>query len=189
MNLTVLFVIFVILALLIICAFPPAVVLLVPVGIIFFLIIMISNGKKKKKKHTQQAAPDYADDERTVMLDHPAGADDEKTVFMWEQEGIRGIVALMDMNGGGTIFQKAIDSEIILGKDESCCDVCIRYDKTISRKHCKIRRWGNEFFLSDEGSSNGTSVNGKNVTGEPVSLASDDVITLGRTQLKFQILG
>lgn len=189
MNLTVLFVIFVILALIMILVFPPAVTLLVPAGIIFFIIIMISNSKKKKKKPAQQTVPAYADDERTVILDQPAGADDEKTVFMWEQEGIRGIVALTDKNDGSTIFQKVIDSEITLGKDESCCDVCIRYDKTISRKHCKIRRSGNEFFLSDEGSSNGTFVNENNVTKEPVSLASDDVIRLGRTQLKFQILG
>lgn len=180
-------IIFVVVSLGLMRVYPPLAVILIPACIIFFTIVMVR--RKKNRNRQQEAVSVVPEDNHTVILDRAQGMDDDKTVFMWEREGIQGIVALTDINGGGTVFQKAIDSEIIIGKDESCCDVCIRYDKTISRRHCKIRRWGNEFFISDEGSSNGTSVNGKRITGEPVELASDDVITMGRTQFKFQILG
>ena len=181
------FIIFLVVSLGLMFVFPPLAVILFPACVIFLTVVLIV---RKRKHRQQQEVPVVIDaDDHTVILDRPQGMDDDKTVFMWEREGIQGMIALMDMNGGDTVFQKAIDSEIVIGKDASSCDVCIRYDKTISRRHCKIRRWGNEFFISDEGSSNGTSVNGKVVTGEPVQLATDDVIQLGRTQLKFQILG
>lgn len=176
--------IFAVISVVIILVFPPAVVILLPACIILFLV----GRKKKKTDRGQTAGQTEQDDDRTVILNHMSGMEDEKTTFMWEREGIKGLVALMDMGEGGAVFRKMIDSEIIVGKDESCCDVCIRYDKTVSKRHCRIRRWGNEFLISDEGSSNGTYVNGKKVTSEPTGLVTDDVIKLGRTQLKFQIL-
>ena len=176
--------ILVVISIVIILAIPSAAVILVPACIIFFFVA----GKKKKAGGDEKKGQEEPEDDRTVILNHMSGMEDEKTTFMWEQEGIKGLVALMDMGEGGAVFRKMIDSEIVVGKDESCCDVCIRYDKTVSKKHCRIRRWGNEFFISDEGSSNGTYVNGKKITVEPAGLVTDDVIKLGRTQLKFQIL-
>ncbi len=48
----------------------------------------------------------------------------------------------------------------------------------ISHKHCILLKSGNEFFIEDLASSNGTFVNGKRIKGR-VRLRNNDLITFG----------
>lgn len=48
----------------------------------------------------------------------------------------------------------------------------------LSREHLKIERFGDDFVVSDSGSSNGTILNGADLT-EPVSLKNGDWLNLG----------
>lgn len=56
-------------------------------------------------------------------------------------------------------------------------------DITVSRKHAEIRREGNEFFIHDQGSLNGTYVNRERV--EVTKLATGDEIQIGKFKLAF----
>jgi Protein of unknown function (DUF3662)/FHA domain len=63
------------------------------------------------------------------------------------------------------------------------CDVVIA-DPGASRRHASIRFQGDEYVLTDLGSTNGTKVNGELVQEHPLS--DGDRITIGETQLEFR---
>lgn len=48
---------------------------------------------------------------------------------------------------------------MLLGKKRALVDVVISFNNMISRKHCRISRDNGAFYISDEGSANGTYVN------------------------------
>lgn len=57
-------------------------------------------------------------------------------------------------------FEILIDrEETLLGKKRELVDAVIPFNNMISRKHCRISRIDGEFYISDEGSANGTYVN------------------------------
>lgn len=151
------------------------------------VLIILTMQKKKQQKQLQKELEQQEYD-RTVIMDRISAADEDKTAFLWEKAGIRGKVTLTDMSGNGVVFTKKIDTSILIGKDESVCNVCLKNDRTVSKRHCEIIRRGNEFFITDKGSSNGTYLNDRQVRSNPAALADNDIIRMGRTQLKFRIL-
>lgn len=58
-------------------------------------------------------------------------------------------------------------------------------DNRISKAHCVIVRKGDQLYLKDEGSRNGTYLNGQRVE-EPVLLQKDDIIGVGGIRLEVQ---
>ncbi|MGH9849837.1 MAG: protein kinase domain-containing protein [Blastocatellia bacterium] len=66
-----------------------------------------------------------------------------------------------------------------------------KYDPAarVSRKHAKIIVQGNQFFIEDLGSANGTFINGsvRLAHGKPHMLVSGDELKLGETTLKFVV--
>jgi len=60
-------------------------------------------------------------------------------------------------------------------------------DVTVSRNHATIERRGDSFFVQDDGSLNGTYVNGERV--EETKLASGDEIQIGMFKLVFFAAG
>lgn len=66
-----------------------------------------------------------------------------------------------------------------------------KYDPAarVSRRHARIIAHGNQYFIEDLGSANGTVLNGsvKLVKGKPQVLASGDELKLGETTLKFLV--
>ena len=60
-------------------------------------------------------------------------------------------------------------------------------DVTVSRSHARIERRGDSFFVQDDGSLNGTYVNGERV--EETKLASGDEIQIGMFKLVFFAAG
>lgn len=56
-------------------------------------------------------------------------------------------------------------------------------DVTVSRRHSEIRRRGDEFFVHDVGSLNGTYVNRERV--DETKLASGDEVQIGKFKLVF----
>lgn len=57
-------------------------------------------------------------------------------------------------------------------------------DAGVSRRHAEVRREGDEVFLVDLGSTNGTTVNGRAI--ERVRLTPGDRISIGRTVLVYE---
>ncbi|MCA9492117.1 MAG: FHA domain-containing protein [Myxococcales bacterium] len=77
-----------------------------------------------------------------------------------------------------------VAEEITVGQSP-LCGVSIAGDARLSAVHCRVRRIGDGFHLSDEGSQTGTVVNGQRVT--EVGLSGGEIIMVGRTVLRFRM--
>lgn len=80
------------------------------------------------------------------------------------------------------VFEQA---SVTIGRT-SDCDV-ILYDPGVSRKHARIFLEGEQYFVEDMGSSNGTKVNGSTVKKQ--ALAAGDALTLGPVVFSFVEVG
>lgn len=58
-------------------------------------------------------------------------------------------------------------------------------DRRVSKIHCSIIHRGDKLYLKDEGSRNGTFLNGNRITS-PVIIQRDDIIGVGETRLEIQ---
>ncbi len=75
--------------------------------------------------------------------------------------------------GSHTRLGRASDNDIRLSDPQS------------SRYHALIQHRQESYLLSDQGSGNGTLVNGRQITG-PTRLSPGDIITIGNTQIKVE---
>jgi hypothetical protein len=72
---------------------------------------------------------------------------------------------------------------ITIGRAESC-DVGLFGDPTIEKRHARIERRGDQYYVSDEATPAGTFVNDQRI-GPPVLLRSGDRIRVGKHVLRF----
>jgi hypothetical protein len=76
---------------------------------------------------------------------------------------------------------------VTLGRAHDC-DVVIP-DRSVSRRHALIKRDEGRFLVLDAGSSNGTSINGRNVltrgAGPPSPLVPGDTLRVGSLEFTF----
>lgn len=155
------------------------------------------NGEKVSEKdiHTGDAIEigDYKlrfdsglpDDERTVfetdeetVLEEATTLDEDRTMFYEEQEAKLIVIKSEILEGEITLEE----DEVTMGRDDSV-DISIA-DKRLSREHCKISRDGNDFIISDLGSSNGSFVNGQKV--QQKTLENGDKIQVGSNVFEFR---
>ncbi|MBN1921972.1 MAG: FHA domain-containing protein [Anaerolineae bacterium] len=79
--------------------------------------------------------------------------------------------------------------QVKVGRDAQNCDFPL-FDQFISNPHFSIRQEQNQVFIVDEGSTNGTFLNGLQLRpSQPVPLQPDAIIKVGNTQLQFKRLG
>ena len=74
--------------------------------------------------------------------------------------------------------------EIGIGRDPAQ-DVPLPGDTAASRRHARVTYADGSYFLRDEGSSNGTFVNGARIQEQ--ALCAGDTIRVGATQLRFEV--
>jgi pSer/pThr/pTyr-binding forkhead associated (FHA) protein len=114
--------------------------------------------------------------------------DGERTVLRSntgpQGQGRLGIVRIEEGKEPGRIYEVRKDSLSIGRSRES--DIFLE-DLAVSRLHASIVNMGNgNYALRDEGSANGTKVNGQTVPKyQPYSLQEGDKIQLGQTVLVF----
>jgi serine phosphatase RsbU (regulator of sigma subunit) len=77
---------------------------------------------------------------------------------------------------------KIVEGENRVGRDPNVA-ISIS-DQSVSRKHAIVRRVGDEVFVEDTASSNGTTINGAAVK-EPRRLQADDNVAFGKVLLRF----
>ncbi len=120
----------------------------------------------------QPASEFMGDDEKTSVGGISLG---EPTIQIADQSGKNlGSFLLKE----GTLW--------IAGRDEAC-DIRIP-DKKASRKHFEISKTHRGFVITDLGSSNGTKVNGKQIsTNSSVQLAHGDKISVASINILFEI--
>lgn len=82
-----------------------------------------------------------------------------------------------------TVRTVCIDKTVTVGRD-STCDLMLPNPR-VSRRHCGIRSNGEDFFVEDFDSSNGTVVNGAPLGREARVLCDGDVIEIVGLRLVF----
>jgi phosphoserine phosphatase RsbU/P len=109
---------------------------------------------------------------------NPPGASDHR-------RGARTLcMALLIATGAGVGRQFQIDSdETIIGRSGGL--PIVLEGANISRRHARIVRNKDQFFVEDLGSSNGTFVNDRRINGR-TSLVSNDLLRIGPYSFRFQ---
>ncbi|MFN8532924.1 MAG: FHA domain-containing protein [Dehalococcoidia bacterium] len=85
--------------------------------------------------------------------------------------------------------QSALGSDFTLDKSEQVigrqpdCEIIIAHP-TVSSRHARIFFYDNDFLVEDLGSTNGTAVNHRAISG-PVILRSGDVVQVGEVHMQF----
>ncbi len=77
-----------------------------------------------------------------------------------------------------------VQNQILLGREEAC-DIRVQ-DAEASRRHCEVVWQHDAFVVHDLGSSNGTFVNGVQITA-PTKLNAGDKIGVGQTVMVLEL--
>lgn len=92
---------------------------------------------------------------------------------------------------GANIGQEyALSAQVVkVGRDAQFSDVAL-HDEYVSNPHFSVHLEGTQFYVMDEGSTNGTQLNGMLLQPhQRVPLMPDAVIEVGQTRLRFKQLG
>lgn len=74
----------------------------------------------------------------------------------------------------GQIYRFADKDKIIIGSDPDICDICIP-DNTISRQHLFVEKGKDKIYITDNHSTNGSSVWGKRLISDKRAIVADSV--------------
>jgi two-component system cell cycle response regulator len=134
--------------------------------------------------------PNQYDDER---MDQVAGDTDTTRHLNLEAEGVKIDRELSKSTAPVLIVIRGIpqgkryllegQSSFVVGRGRDA-DVHVD-DANVSRNHVHISLEGDQIFVADMGSRNGTFVNDELIGGDKVSLAKEDMIRIGNTILKY----
>lgn len=83
----------------------------------------------------------------------------------------------------GQVFPLSPTGSTMVGREPNR-DVQLAMDSTVSRLHARIENEGGAFVVYDEGSSNGTTVNGARITRQQIS--PGDVVGFGSSSFRFE---
>jgi phosphoserine phosphatase RsbU/P len=94
--------------------------------------------------------------------------------------------SLVVLQGGEAKTFPLSAAETVLGRLPDCT---IQLDSNmVSRKHARVLKQGDQFFLEDMGSGNGSFINGKKIDAK-TPLKHEDRIKLGPILLRFEVEG
>ena len=131
------------------------------------------------------------DDEATGLLRN----DDEATGLLQDDEAT-GLLVETDVVSKTASLTRSLTNEVFvidkpvirIGKESKSSDYTVCNNEKISRNHAEIIRRNNGFYIVDSGSTNGTSVNGTQLSPHQESELHDgDVIRLANEEFKFFI--
>ena len=188
--------------------FPVALVgLILFVGIIYLAYITMRNRGVAAKNVLKSLGVDLPEDQQASASSQPAPAPVDPTVCPFcggkkdpatgacscsvaggptavvagEGTGPR-LIATQGVYAGSSYTLEA--DTVTIGREETN-NIAFPQDSTSSRRHAQITKSGGEFTIRDEGSSNGTFVNGVKVTEQV--LKPGDEIQIGNTKLRFEV--
>ncbi|MGN0691123.1 MAG: FHA domain-containing protein, partial [Oscillospiraceae bacterium] len=146
-------------------------------------IIMAVTSKKKKKAADEEPAS-LADNSDTMILSSRSG---NTEILIGDNTSAARSVILRDVADSMKTFEVTLsESGAVIGRSSDSSSVVIDYDKSISRKHCKIFLRDNEVYVQDLGSGNKTYVNDVPISSAHI-LHNTDEIKIGRTKLRVTI--
>jgi hypothetical protein len=119
--------------------------------------------------------------------------DRERTLELAEEEAVSPLSLKLSIPDSGRDVDLPLTKEVTIGRLDPASDCFPEVDLTsdgglkkgVSRRHAKITRCGNELFIEDLGSMNGTFLNRKKLTPYlPQVLKNGDELQLGKLILR-----
>ena len=112
--------------------------------------------------------------------------------FSKQTDSIRGgakvFLRMIAMNTPDHVKIDVTKDEFIIGKKKEAVDGVVTFNKMISRVHCKISHYGNQYLITDLQSANGTYVNRvRLMPNQPVQIKSGDIVRLANSDLQVII--
>lgn len=166
------------------------IIIIAGAGIVLLLIILITIlvriSSKKKSRKPAVSIPQTSNEETEFI--NVQGIDDGTQMLFADKDRRNDsahTITLTDRMDPSKQFMKPLHHPIIIGRSSSA-DIMIKYDKSISGKHCLIKEENGRFFIQDMGSANKTKLNGEVILSE-TELSSGDVITLGRVEMMVRM--
>ncbi|MFT3984420.1 MAG: FHA domain-containing protein [Lachnospiraceae bacterium] len=140
----------------------------------------LQNEVKRRSSHLTGGDESCGVTQSLFRKEESAG-DYNATRLLFEQTALRDIL-LEDRSDPTKLFRASCKDKLVLGRGENRCDVVINYDSSVSGRHCELYLRGEQWFVRDLQSSNGTWVNDRKVYQE-TELYSGDILKMG--QLEF----
>lgn len=174
------------------------IIVLIIIVVLGGVAILVYYNKKKKEKvdkssnNSLSESSEYEsdeEDEATVLMQEY----DDSTILMKIGDGSETIkeplkVILTEEYNRSNVLQCECYTQVVVGRNETC-DIVIRGDKSVSGKHCIIFvDFEGKLAIRDNASSNGTYINSEKLYGER-KLIAGDVLEIGRTRYKVDIVG
>jgi hypothetical protein len=129
----------------------------------------------RKTKQTAQQSPQQA-----VVIFKPTIQGGATEIL---EDIFRPSIALCGLNTPVKVEIVINKPEFLLGKNVESVDGPLQFNKAISRVHCKIMFMGNQYYLADMGSVNGTFINGVRLTdGKQAPIKAGDRIKLANSE-------
>lgn len=91
-------------------------------------------------------------------------------------------ITFEDVNDPSRYYALKITDSITVGRSAGSCDVVIDYDDSVSLNHCEILIEDEKFYIKDNNSSNGTTLNGTRIY-KKTPIYCGDMIGLGAATL------
>ena len=152
---------------------------------IVIAIIFIVKSRKEKKNETSEQPALLSDNDSTMILSSRSG---NTEILIGDNISEKNCsIILRDVADSVRTFEAQLSAEgIIIGRSSDYSNIVIDYDKSISRKHCRIFLQNGQVMIEDLNSGNKTYINGAEVS-TPMLLSNSDEIKIGRTKLKVTI--
>lgn len=109
-----------------------------------------------------------------------------KSITKQKRNNVSDCIRIVAMNAPKH-FEILVDrEELIIGKKADIVDVVIPFNKMISRKHCKITRQNGVYYITDEGSLNGTYINRTRIVpNQQFQIKRGDIIRLADSDFRI----
>ena len=99
----------------------------------------------------------------------------------------RYLVILKDIKDTEREFRYPLAGQVVVGRKRlEDVNIVLSHEQSVSARHCAISRDNERFFIEDLGSSNGTYLNGRRITGR-TGLASGSTVRLGELELLVRL--
>ena len=165
-------------------------------AVALIVVLLVSKSKKKKQLEKKSSAKVYdlyeqmdnmEDDGKTIsILNNPIPSkkeddeyideDDEKTVMIMGGPAPKFIV-VQNASDKDEVYSVSLKGTITVGRGSSN-NITIKNNKAASGHHCDLYMKGDDLYIEDAGSSNGTKISGRKIS-EPTKIESGAVVTIG----------
>lgn len=152
------------------------------IAFIVIIVVLFIMRKNKSAPITDVPSPIPAAENDDTMVLSSSG----DTEMFFDNDKTASVIILRDIASTDHTFEAPLSGEVIIGRSSDLSSLVIDYDKSVSKRHCKIFVMGNEVFIEDLGSANKTFVNDIQISSAHV-IRNADEIKIGRVKFKVTI--